>query len=321
MGTYSWRSSIMAINFPSSLDNGTSLPYPSATDDTNSPSLSGLQDNQNDALIALETKLGIADANSQTPVTGNLLASTATGESSWSVPYPASTIVGISDTQTLTNKTIDISNNTITNLAGADIASQSITAAQIANATITATQIANATITATQIANNTITNTQIADTTITATQIANSSVATLYNPYKFSVYIPSGSTQALTQTTFTTIIFGDKYFDTSNNYDATTGIFTAPIAGFYQFNARTSVGPVGGLYVTSIFHNGTSGTEYRGDETTAPAATDVVGSTASALIQLATGDTVQVTGFTSVSGIGTDSGAPQFFSGFLVSAT
>jgi len=142
----------MAINFPSSLDNGTSLPYPSATDDTNSPSLSGLQDNQNDALIALETKLGIADANSQTPVTGNLLASTATGESSWSVPYPASTIVGISDTQTLTNKTIDVANNTITNLAGADIASQSITATQIANATITATQIANNTITNTQIA-------------------------------------------------------------------------------------------------------------------------------------------------------------------------
>jgi len=152
----------MAINYPTSLDNGTSLPYPSSTDTLSSPNLSGVADNQNDALIALETKLGIADANSQTPVTGNLLASTATGESSWSVPYPASTIVGISDTQTLTNKTIDFTNNTISNIAGADIASQSITATQIANATITATQIANATITATQIADNTITNTQIA---------------------------------------------------------------------------------------------------------------------------------------------------------------
>jgi hypothetical protein len=130
-------------NYPTAIDTGNSLPYPSSTDNLSSPDLSGGQDNQNDALIALETKLGIADANSQTPVLGNLLASTATNESSWSIPYPASTIVGISDTQTLTNKTIDASNNTVSNLAGADIASQSITATQIANATITATQIAN----------------------------------------------------------------------------------------------------------------------------------------------------------------------------------
>ena len=48
----------MATNYPTSLDNGTSLPYPSSTDDTNSPSLTGGQDNQNDALIAVETLLG-----------------------------------------------------------------------------------------------------------------------------------------------------------------------------------------------------------------------------------------------------------------------
>jgi len=156
----------MAINYPTSLDNGASLPYPSSTDTLSSPNLSSVADNLNDAIIALETKLGIADANLQTPVAGNLLASTANGESSWSVPYPASTIVGVSDTQTLTNKTIDFTNNTISNIAGANIASQSITATQIANATITATQIANNTITATQIANNTITATQIANNTI-----------------------------------------------------------------------------------------------------------------------------------------------------------
>ena len=166
----------MAINYPTSLDNGTSLPYPSSTDTLSSPNLAGLSDNLNDAVIALETKLGIADANSQTPVVGNLLASTANGESSWSVPYPTSTIVGINDTQILTNKTISGANNTITGLSGANLAAQSITATQIANQTITATQIANATITATQIANNTITATQIANATITDTQIASGGV-------------------------------------------------------------------------------------------------------------------------------------------------
>lgn len=127
-------------NYPISLDNGTSLPYPSATNDTNSPSLAGGQDNQNDALIALETKLG---TGSSTPSGTYALVSTGTGTSAWSLATPASTIVGISDAQTLTNKTIDAANNTITNLSGSDLASGTITATQIANATITSTQIAS----------------------------------------------------------------------------------------------------------------------------------------------------------------------------------
>ena len=143
----------MATNFPSSLDNATSLPYPSATDDTNSPSLSSGQDNQNDALIAVETKLG---TGSSTPSGTYALVSTGTGTSSWSLATPTSTIVGISDTQTLTNKTIDASNNTISNLSGSDLASNTITATQIANATITATQIATNGVGASNLATNAI---------------------------------------------------------------------------------------------------------------------------------------------------------------------
>lgn len=70
--------------------------------------------------------------------------------------FPTATVVGTSDTQTLTNKTIDASNNTISNLSGSDLASNTITATQIANGTITATQIASGTITGTQIASGTI---------------------------------------------------------------------------------------------------------------------------------------------------------------------
>ena len=134
----------MAINYPASLDNGTSLPNPTATQDTNSPSLSSGQGLQNDAVIALETKLG---TGSSTPSGTYALVSTGTGSSSWSLATPTGTIVGTSDTQTLTNKTIDASNNTISNLSGSDLASNTITATQIANATITATQIASGTIT------------------------------------------------------------------------------------------------------------------------------------------------------------------------------
>lgn len=68
------------INFPVSLDNGTSLPNPAATNDTNSPSLSSGQVLQNSAVIALETKLGI---NSSTATTGSVLLGTGTGASTW----------------------------------------------------------------------------------------------------------------------------------------------------------------------------------------------------------------------------------------------
>lgn len=104
----------MATNFPASLDNSTSLPYPSATDDTNSPSLAGGQDNQNDAVIAVQTKLGIG-SSAQTPVAGMLLYSATNGESAWSFPAPnidTGDLVTLNAVQTLTNKNLTDSTNT-----------------------------------------------------------------------------------------------------------------------------------------------------------------------------------------------------------------
>ena len=105
----------MATNYPTSLDNSTSLPYPSSTSARNAPSLAGGQDNQNDSLIALQTKLGIG---ASTPTSGKFLTGTGTGTSSWANTVPAGTVVGTSDSQTLTNKTLTsptISSPTITN--------------------------------------------------------------------------------------------------------------------------------------------------------------------------------------------------------------
>jgi hypothetical protein len=72
----------MATNFPGSLDNSTSLPNPTATNDTNSPSLSSGQTVQNGAVIAIETKVGTG-ASSQTSVANSVLLGDGTGTSHW----------------------------------------------------------------------------------------------------------------------------------------------------------------------------------------------------------------------------------------------
>lgn len=93
----------MSINFPTSVDNGTSLPNPSASSAPNNPSHAGLHDNENAAIIALETKLG---TGASTPTNNNFLVGTGTGTSAWNKAVPTGAVVGTSDSQTLTGKTL-----------------------------------------------------------------------------------------------------------------------------------------------------------------------------------------------------------------------
>ena len=68
--------------YPSSIDNGTTLPYPSATGDTNSPSLSSGQSVQNNAIIAVETLVG-TNSSQTAPVANTVLTSPANGSNEW----------------------------------------------------------------------------------------------------------------------------------------------------------------------------------------------------------------------------------------------
>jgi len=114
----------MPTNYPTSLDDGTSIPNPTGANTQNSPDHASMHSNTGDAAKALEAKVGTGAA---TPVANRFLTGTGTGTSDWSKVTPAGTVVGTTDSQTLTNKTLT---------------SPTINTATIANPTITADSIA-----------------------------------------------------------------------------------------------------------------------------------------------------------------------------------
>ena len=74
--------------------------------------------------------------------TNAVIIQTAGGDlSDGSVAAPSSAIVGLTDSQTLTNKTIDSDNNTITNIVNADVkAAAAIDASKIADGTVSSAE-------------------------------------------------------------------------------------------------------------------------------------------------------------------------------------
>lgn len=87
-------------NYPTSLD---SLINPSSGDTTTAVDHAAQHANVNDAVEALEAKLGIG---SSVAASGKLLRGTGAGASAWDKDAPTGTIVGTTDSQTLTNKTL-----------------------------------------------------------------------------------------------------------------------------------------------------------------------------------------------------------------------
>lgn len=134
----------------------------------------------------------------------------------------------------------------------------------------------------------------------------------LYNPYKFSVYLNAAYNTVAT--TFTDVPYDTKVFDTGNNYNTTTHVFTAPVAGFYQFNAAFTVQtPVTRIFVTFI----KNGSEfYRGSDLQGTAA----GIGNAVFMQLAANDTVKMQYYVAAV-VAAATGPNTAFNGFLVSTT
>lgn len=136
------------------------------------------------------------------------------------------------------------------------------------------------------------------------------------NPYKFFVYRNAAQNSSAA---FAKINFDAERFDTNNNFDSTTNYrYTAPVSGFYQFNAQVAI-PISGAgndNVCAIYKNGTIWSW--GTEVSAPM-NSVIGQ----LMQLTAGDYVEIFNSTTNVVAFNVGGSPHktYFGGFLVSRT
>lgn len=147
------------MTFPTALDTSSTLPKPTSGQFTNSPSHAGAHTNESAAIIAVETKLG---TGASTPTVSNFLVGTGTGTSAWTKAVPTGAVVGLSDSQTLTNKILtsptinapSITNASITadvisgfstantgTIYGIAVTTGQIAAAALATGSVTATKI------------------------------------------------------------------------------------------------------------------------------------------------------------------------------------
>ena len=144
------------------------------------------------------------------------------------------------------------------------------------------------------------------------------STTALSNPYKFSAYA-SGTTSAGAGV-FTLVAFATEEYDTNNNFASST--YTAPVNGFYQFNAALSITAGGAeLYIISLYKNGSEFKRGNGITVGGAGAASLV--VAPPPFQLNATDTITVEVFNNSGGaktVGTGQNL-TYFGGFLVSKT
>jgi hypothetical protein len=147
--------------------------------------------------------------------------------------------------------------------------------------------------------------------------------AYMSNPYKFRAH-PTSDQSGIAASTWSTVTLGTEDYDTGSNFASST--FTAPVAGFYQFNVVVSTTGLGGTLLGEIavrlFKNGTTQVSCNGGSFDNNWTMDFSNISLSDCIQLAAGDTIIVQVFEILSsGTGGVSATNSFFSGHLVSAT
>jgi hypothetical protein len=216
--------------FPTSLD---SFVNPTTNDFLNSPNHVSQHSDINDAVEALEAKLGIF---ASTPTSGKLLRGTGVGTSAWDKDAPTGTIVGTTDSQTLTNKTLTsptintaIINNPTLNI---DTIAEYTAAAGV---TVDGLNIKDGKLNT----NNSVVTSNYTDSSVTTPKIANDAVTPdkWTNPYCFRAYASAATT--LTDNVNVKVAFATEQYDYNSNFASST--YTAPVDGVYHFDSCVQI--------------------------------------------------------------------------------
>lgn len=94
------------------------------------------------------------------------------------------------------------------------------------------------------------------DVLVTLQNIINAIGGKTSTPYKFSGYRAAAATSG--NLSFALVQFDTELFDTGSNFDIATnkGRFTAPVAGFYQFNSFIEFPNVNSQAAARLYKNG-----------------------------------------------------------------
>lgn len=106
--------------------------------------------------------------------------------------------------------------------------------ADLLNGNIDTNNLAAGAVTAADLASDAVTTGKVLDGAVTPVKQS--------NPYKFAAYKSGTFTPG---TGATVVVFNNEDYDTNGNYDTATGIYTAPVSGYYHFDAHMHTNVIG----------------------------------------------------------------------------
>lgn len=182
-------------------------------------------------IVALSNKIG---TGASTPTSGTVLRGNGAGTSIWGdvdLTTDVTGILGTSNGGTGTTSTTGTGANVYQ--TSPSLTTPSLTSPTISNPTITAggSWSGSPSITTPTIASFANSNHTHANSAGGGALSINTNFATIIYPYKFNAYKSSAQTPNAVP-----IIYNVENFDTDSDFDTTTGRYTIPVSGFYQFN-------------------------------------------------------------------------------------
>lgn len=307
----------MSTNFPGSLDDNITLPNPGAGNFTNAPSHAGEHTNENDAIKAIQTKVGIG---ASTPSSGKVFRGTGTGLSSWGALDLTTDVTGVLPVASGGTGITALATGIATFLG---VSSSANLAAAVTDETGSGSLVFGTSPTLVTPTIASFTNAQHNHSNAAGGgQIANSGISgvgteKLTDPYKFSVYRTTAMADG--NGTYILVPFDTKEFDTGTNVDVVTkkGRFTVPLTGYYHIVWFVSKGVgSGSAGLTYLYKNGAA--YWKGSETIQGGAGGLT-SVGSAFFAATAGDYFEIFTYGNGGAVTTGTSGNRF-AGYLVSA-